>query len=91
MAQGKRVWLITRRSMDRNHLLLCHLYILQVTFLARLAQLVERQPFKLVVVGSSPTVGVFSNQWKPLLHETLSMGIEPVTLRLTVVRSNQLS
>ena len=25
---------------------------------ARLAQLVERQPFKLVVVGSSPTVGV---------------------------------
>ena len=24
---------------------------------ARLAQLVERQPFKLVVVGSSPTVG----------------------------------
>jgi hypothetical protein len=26
--------------------------------LARLAQLVERQPFKLVVVGSSPTVGV---------------------------------
>ena len=27
---------------------------------ARLAQSVERQPFKLVVVGSSPTVGVFS-------------------------------
>ena len=26
---------------------------------ARLAQSVERQPFKLVVVGSSPTVGVF--------------------------------
>ena len=26
---------------------------------ARLAQLVERQPFKLVVVGSSPTVGDF--------------------------------
>ncbi len=25
--------------------------------MARLAQLVERQPFKLVVVGSSPTVG----------------------------------
>ena len=25
---------------------------------ARLAQSVERQPFKLVVVGSSPTVGV---------------------------------
>ena len=25
---------------------------------ARLAQLVERQPFKLVVVGSSPTVGM---------------------------------
>ena len=27
---------------------------------ARLAQSVERQPFKLVVVGSSPTVGGFS-------------------------------
>ena len=27
---------------------------------ARLAQSVERQPFKLVVVGSSPTVGDFS-------------------------------
>ena len=27
---------------------------------ARLAQSVERQPFKLVVVGSSPTVGVSS-------------------------------
>ena len=26
--------------------------------IARLAQSVERQPFKLVVVGSSPTVGV---------------------------------
>jgi hypothetical protein len=26
-------------------------------FLARLAQSVERQPFKLVVVGSNPTVG----------------------------------
>ena len=26
---------------------------------ARLAQSVERQPFKLVVVGSSPTVGIF--------------------------------
>ena len=27
--------------------------------IARLAQSVERQPFKLVVVGSSPTVGDF--------------------------------
>ncbi len=27
--------------------------------MARLAQSVERQPFKLVVVGSSPTVGIF--------------------------------
>ena len=27
---------------------------------ARLAQSVERQPFKLVVVGSSPTVGIFA-------------------------------
>ena len=30
------------------------------TTVARLAQLVERQPFKLVVVGSSPTVGTLS-------------------------------
>ena len=30
-----------------------------LTTKARLAQLVERQPFKLVVVGSSPTVGEF--------------------------------
>ena len=29
---------------------------------ARLAQLVERQPFKLVVVGSSPTVGAFAGK-----------------------------
>jgi hypothetical protein len=28
---------------------------------ARLAQSVERKAFNLVVVGSSPTVGVFSN------------------------------
>ena len=32
--------------------------------MARLAQLVERQPFKLVVVGSSPTVGVFDSNRK---------------------------
>ena len=40
---------------------------------ARLAQLVERQPFKLVVVGSSPTVGAFltsgfkSGKFPPIL------------------------
>ena len=44
-----------------------HLYLVAVGLVlsipycirARLAQSVERQPFKLVVVGSSPTVGVF--------------------------------
>ena len=41
---------------------MCSFLFIEVRFgfsgcLARLAQLVERQPFKLVVVGSSPTVG----------------------------------
>ena len=31
----------------------------EIAFWAQLAQSVERQPFKLVVVGSSPTLGVF--------------------------------
>jgi hypothetical protein len=34
--------------------------------IARLAQLVERQTFNLVVVGSSPTVGTKSNCLKQL-------------------------
>ena len=34
-----------------------NLIIILKKILARLAQLVERKPFKLVVVGSSPTVG----------------------------------
>ena len=34
---------------------------------ARLAQLVERQPFKLVVVGSSPTVGILIFVYSVLL------------------------
>ena len=39
---------------------------------ARLAQSVERQPFKLVVVGSSPTVGVFhSGQRRRLFHRAI--------------------
>ena len=41
---------------------------------ARLAQSVERQPFKLVVVGSSPTVGVFVYYF----HVSLSAVIFPV-------------
>ena len=32
---------------------------------ARLAQLVERKALNLVVVGSSPTVGIFSSKKKP--------------------------
>ena len=34
---------------------------------ARLAQSVERQPFKLVVVGSSPTVGDFKRNLQALV------------------------
>ena len=34
-----------------------YLYILNRAILTRLAQSVERQPFKLVAVGSSPTSG----------------------------------
>ena len=42
---------------------------------ARLAQLVERQPFKLVVVGSSPTVGEFSVFTRFRLRTYFSVGI----------------
>ena len=34
---------------------------------ARLAQLVERKTFNLVVVGSSPTVGIFAKREKKYL------------------------
>ena len=49
LAQRKRVGLITQRSQDRN----------LDSLMSRLAQLVERKTLNLVVVGSSPTVGVF--------------------------------
>ena len=49
LAQRKRVGLITQRSQDRN---------LDSLTLSRLAQLVERKTLNLVVVGSSPTVGI---------------------------------
>ena len=48
LAQRKRVGLITQRSQDRN----------LDSLVSRLAQLVERKTLNLVVVGSSPTVGV---------------------------------
>ena len=48
LAQRKRVGLITQRSQDRN----------LDSLMSRLAQLVERKTLNLVVVGSSPTVGV---------------------------------
>ena len=53
---------------------------------ARLAHLVERQPFKLVVVGSSPTVGVVFSRARSILllsptpsppAETLGFGALP--------------
>ena len=44
-----------------------HMALIQSTAVARLAQLVERKAFNLVVVGSSPTVGgfrfVIEKQW----------------------------
>ena len=49
LAQRKRVGLITQRSQDRN---------LDSLITSRLAQLVERKTLNLVVVGSSPTVGI---------------------------------
>ena len=48
LAQRKSVGLITQRSQDRN----------LDSLMSRLAQLVERKTLNLVVVGSSPTVGV---------------------------------
>ena len=42
-------WILTLASVSRS--------------VARLAQLVERQPFKLVVVGSSPTVGAVLSRY----------------------------
>ena len=47
---------------------------------ARLAQSVERQPFKLVVVGSSPTVGVFGLVTSIGEYMT-AVGFEPTPLR----------
>ena len=42
---------------------------------ARLAQLVERQPFKLVVVGSSPTVGMSLRSLQNLVYKSLQQTI----------------
>ena len=59
VAQRQRVGPITQRSVDRNHSpLISDETTIKVSY-ARLAQSVERQPFKLVVVGSSPTWGDF--------------------------------
>ena len=49
-----------------------YLYILNRAILTRLAQSVERQPFKLVAVGSSPTSGGGKRQ---------SLGLEPEVSR----------
>ena len=49
MAQRKRVWLITKRSLDRNQS--------SLIYNAVVAQSVERKTFNLVVVGSIPTEG----------------------------------
>ena len=62
LAQRKRVGLITQRSQDRN---------LDSLITSRLAQLVERKTLNLVVVGSSPTVGVLNCFFKKVRNWTL--------------------
>ena len=54
-------------------------------FCARLAQSVERHPFKLMVVGSSPTVGVrflASDEGVRNLLEQSIAGLEPASIGL---------
>ena len=52
------------------------------TYLTRLAQLVERMPFKHVVVGSSPTSGVIDR----ICHKTIFFyGVRHNKVRLLVV------
>ena len=70
---------------------------------ARLAQSAERKALNLVVVGSSPTVGVFSNskgiqcfgaappelfvRQNEQMKRTPTVGLEPTTTRLRALRS----
>ena len=43
---------------------------------AHLAQLVERQTFNLVAVGSSPTVGTTLSVWRNwIAHQTSNLGV----------------
>jgi hypothetical protein len=60
---------------------------------ARLAQPAERKALNLVVVGSSPTVGVYALLFGEacVVANTLPGRLELPTLRLTASRSNQLS
>jgi hypothetical protein len=60
---------------------------------ARLAQPAERKALNLVVVGSSPTVGVYALLCVEacVVANTLPGRLELPTLRLTASRSNQLS
>ena len=64
---------------------------------ARLAQSAERKALNLVVVGSSPTVGVYALLFGGCVKpgsgvvNTLPGRLELPTLRLTASRSNQLS
>ena len=61
--------------------------------MSRLAQLVERKTLNLVVVGSSPTVGICSSSASPLYYITsscarLAQSVERKTLNLVVVGSS---
>ena len=57
-----------------------HEEVFSSSAVARLAQSVERQPFKLVVVGSSPTVGAcfsdITEHWEPVARPVY-FGAEP--------------
>ena len=78
LAQRKRVGLITQRSQDRN---------LDSLITSRLAQLVERKTLNLVVVGSSPTVGIlffyfFARSSKKIKNKNASTGTRTRILTL---------
>jgi hypothetical protein len=61
------------------------------TYLTRLAQLVERMPFKHVVVGSSPTSGVIPKYVYKLFKTRLAQLVERMPFKHVVVGSSPTS
>ena len=66
-------FLVRKRKRSQKHYGFFERTPVSKIFSARLAQSVERRPFKPVVVGSSPTVGVFKNIF--CLFPTLTLNI----------------